>query len=270
MIIMKSYTKLSGIYDFWQENNSASEWVDFASKLIKSYCSITQGDGENGNLLIADLGCGTGDVAIEFANRGFEVIAIDESEDMLAEAAAKDCREKIAYVCQDITSMELFGTVDVMVCFLDTVNHITDSRKLSSFFKMCKRYLNVGGILIFDVLSLHYMKDVMGNNIFSDLGSNYAAIWSNSYSRAREISTSTISVFSEKGDGLYERTDSVVRERFHSSENLVRLGEFAGLEVTGICADFSLKAPGDESQRIFFCMRNSIDNQKESLKEIGQ
>ncbi|MHB8962602.1 MAG: class I SAM-dependent methyltransferase [Saccharofermentanales bacterium] len=262
---MKPYAGLSGIYDFWQEENSASAWADYAEKLIGRFCRIRQGDGAGGSLIVADLGCGTGSVALEMASRGYDVIGIDESQEMLSVAAAKNKDGKASFVCQDITRMELFGTVDVMLCFLDTVNHITDARRLNSFFRMCKRYLNIGGILIFDIATAHYFSDIRGSSTFAETGDRQAVIWDNLYNPAKGTSTAYVTVFTSDGSDLYERIDTVIREKVYSQEFIEELGRTNGLATVRVCADFRLSKPGPSSERIFFVMENRHDQQKADL-----
>ena len=81
--------------------------------------------------LICDLGCGTGIIAAELANRGYDMIAIDSSEDMLLKAKEHNDSnniKEILLLCQDITEFELYGTVDVIYSTLDTINYITSKR----------------------------------------------------------------------------------------------------------------------------------------------
>ena len=61
-----------------------------------------------------------------------------------------------------MTEFELYGTVDAIVCCLDSVNYITDKRKLLKMFKLVKNYLNPGGVFIFDI---NFCKVLMNRSI---------------------------------------------------------------------------------------------------------
>lgn len=264
---MKPYAGLSGIYDFWQEENDASVWADYSERLIGRFCRIKKGDGTDGRLIVADLGCGTGSVAIEMAARGYDVIGIDESAEMLSAAAAKDNDSRVCFICQDITRMELFGTVDVMLCFLDTVNHITDVRRLDSFFRMCKRYLNIGGVLIFDIATEHYFSDVRGSRTFTETGDSQAVLWNNSYNSTKGISTAYVTAFTADCSGLYERSDTIIKEKVYSEAQIEELAASNGLAPVKVLADFTMRRPGPSAERIFFVFENRHDQQKENLSD---
>jgi SAM-dependent methyltransferase len=262
---MNAYDGLSEVYDFWQEENDPRIWADYAERLIARFCKVPRGDGAGGSLIVADLGCGTGSIAIEMAGRGYDVLGIDASTEMLSVAIRKNTDSKVRFVCQDITRMELYGTVDVMLCLLDTVNHITDRRRLDAFFRMCKRYLNIGGILIFDAATEHYLRKVRGNNTFAESGEPHVVLWQNFYEPSRRLSTATVTVFSDNGSGCYDRRETTIRERFYHPTFLETLGADHGLNTVAVFADFAMRRPGPESQRMFFVMENRVDDQKASL-----
>ena len=87
---------------------------------------------------VLDLACGTGSLTRELAQRGYEMIGVDLSPEMLAEAAEKnqdvDGIPPI-FLCQSMDKLDLYGTIDACVCCLDSVNYVTDP-------KSCKRLLN--------------------------------------------------------------------------------------------------------------------------------
>lgn len=266
----KPYDGLSGIYDFWQEGNDPAAWADFSEKMIRRHCRIRAGDGEGGSLIVADLGCGTGAVSAEMARRGYDVIGIDESGEMLSAAAAREGGSDVRYVCQDITHMELYGTADVMLCFLDTVNHITDIRKLRRFFRLCKQYLNPGGILLFDAATEHYFRDMRGNRTFACTSEDQSVLWENEYCPGRSLSISTVTVFRDSGSGLYRRSDTEIRERFYNEAQFLEIADSCGFQVLQVCAGLSMKKPDPKAQRLFYVLRNSHDEQKEKLAGKGK
>ena len=76
--------------------------------------------------LLLDLCCGTGTLTALMAERGYELIAVDASEEMLMEA-----REKTAslptpplFLLQNAEELDLYGTVDAAYCSLDAMNYL--------------------------------------------------------------------------------------------------------------------------------------------------
>ena len=103
------YDEFANIYDRLQ-NIDYTSFVDYYEKIFESYSLKPE--------LVLDLACGTGNVTIPLAERGYDMIGVDMSEEMLNIAADK-AREKnldILFLNQDMTDFELYGTVDAILC----------------------------------------------------------------------------------------------------------------------------------------------------------
>lgn len=72
-----AYNQFAYYYDRLMEGMPYAEWLEFLQQCWKQY-GLPQ--------TIADLGCGTGSLALPLAQQGHEVYGIDLSEDMLAVA----------------------------------------------------------------------------------------------------------------------------------------------------------------------------------------
>ena len=116
------YDLIAPIYDKVNGDVDYSAWADFIEKIIKREY---RGKPE----LVLDLGCGTGRMTLELAKRGYDMTGIDYSVEMLdiarESAERAGLADKMLWLCQDITEFELYGTVDVTVSCLDTLNHLT-------------------------------------------------------------------------------------------------------------------------------------------------
>lgn len=266
---MESYTLLSKIYDSWQEENNPVKWADYIEKIIRTHCRMQAGDGRNGSFLLLDLGCGTGSFAIEMSQRGYDVIGLDLSDEMLNAAREKDGADNIMFIRQDITKMELFGTVDIIVCLLDTVNHILPEAGLNRLFRLCKNYLNPGGLFIFDIATPYYFENVLGNQVFYDVRDEYALIWQNSYTPAKAVSRSELTFFIGQEDQRYLRGEEVIREKAHSIDKTKQMLEANHLRVVKQYREFTFQKPDSTTKRIFFVAENTTDAWKESLKKLS-
>ena len=121
------YDLLAPFYDKFNGDINYSEWADFIEKIIEKHYS---GKPE----LVLDLGCGTGSMTIELAKRGYDMTGIDYSAEMLDVARNRAINAKLSdkmlWLMQDMRSFELYGTVDVAVCCLDGINHLTGNGDL--------------------------------------------------------------------------------------------------------------------------------------------
>lgn len=243
------YTNFAYIYDKLMYDIDYSKWADFIEEIFRL----------NGLLpgLILDLGCGTGSFTIEMAKKGYEMIGVDISYDMLSCAREKSDNSgtDILYLNQDMTEFELYGTVDAAVSLMDSVNYITRVNDLKRMFKLVKNYLNPGGLFIFDINTPYKLRKVLGNNVFYDVGEDASYIWKNSYDSRRKICEFDLTFFVKEGHS-YIKHDEVHYERAYSVKELKALIKTAGLEVVALYDDLKLTAPNSKSKRIFFVCRN--------------
>lgn len=227
--MLKIYTNFAYIYDKLMYDVDYKKWADYIEEIFKA-------NGIKPSLLL-DLGCGTGNFCIEMAARGYDMIGVDISHDMLSCAREKSLKKgcDILFVNQDITEIELYGTVDAIVCLMDTVNYITYKRDVKKLFKLIKNYLNPGGLFIFDINSEYKLEKVLGNNVFYEVNEGISYIWQNSYDKTRRICEFDLTFFVKDNQGKYERYDETHYERafsisdieqFIKNENMVLLNTF--------------------------------------------
>ena len=252
------YKELAVIYDRIQEINLPA-WADFIIGLEKIYSQRTgPGDGREGRPLLLDLGCGTGGFCLEMAQRGYDPIGIDASEAMLNEAKQNSLalagRPESLFLLQDIRSFELYGTVDIIVSLLDTVNHLVEKADLRRLFKLCANYLNPGGVMIFDLLQLDYMAQQLGDNIFFFDEDDYSLVWQNSFEPGRQISTADLTLFILAAPGRYHRFDESISERYYDRAVIEQSIRGTGLELVACHDDQELAEP-DQAARHFYVLR---------------
>ena len=114
---MESYTGFARVYDTFMDNIPYKKWSEYLVGLLKEY-NINNG-------LVAELGCGTGNITCELSEKGYDMIGIDNSEEMLSIAMEKKKNssgkeEDILYLLQDMREFELFGTVSAIVSICDS------------------------------------------------------------------------------------------------------------------------------------------------------
>jgi SAM-dependent methyltransferase len=255
---IQEYDSLAGVYDHLQQAVDPVAWADYIESLQQKYSGLAKGDGQDGRPILADLGCGTGSFCIEMEKRGYDPIGIDASPRMLEQARAKAAAAgagRCLFLQQDIARFELFGTVDLIVCLLDTLNHLLKRTDVARLFKLCANYLNPGGLFIFDVLSPDYLSRRLGNNIFYDGDPEQTMLWQNSYSPRSGISRSEILLFTRTADNCYERSEAIVRERLYRRDELSDYIKEGGLELLAVHGDLTYTAARRYDNRHFYICR---------------
>ena len=141
---MDAYTSFAQVYDLFMDNVPYDQWCRYITELLREY-GIQDG-------LVLELGCGTGVLTRKLAAKGYDMIGVDYSEDMLE--IAMDHRqegEDILYLLQDMREFELYGTVRAAVSICDSMNYIVEYQDLVQVMKLVNNYLDPGGIFIFDL-----------------------------------------------------------------------------------------------------------------------
>ncbi len=118
---------------------------------------------------VVDLCCGTGELTLRMAKAGFDMIAVDSSPDMLSVLSNKIHDKKvkgILLLCQDARELDLFGTVDCVICTFDSLNHIGSMAELDKVFDKIAMFLRPQGIFIFDMNTPYKHIEVLANNSY--------------------------------------------------------------------------------------------------------
>lgn len=143
---MSCYEALAGSYDALTEDVGYGKRLDFIEKLLcRSRIPVK---------LVLDLACGTGTMSWLLTQRGYEVIGVDGSEDMLAAAISKGGETSgvpPVFLHQSMPRLDLYGTVDAAVCCLDSLNYLTDPKDVQRTFRRLHLFVAPGGMLVFDV-----------------------------------------------------------------------------------------------------------------------
>jgi SAM-dependent methyltransferase len=244
---------LAAYYDKLNYNADYRKVADYIESVFKLY-------GKNPELVL-DLACGTGSLTVEMAKRGYDMIGIDLSPEMLNTAGFKKSRGKnILWINQDMRSFELYGTVDAVLCCFDSLNYILDESGIEKCVKLVYHYLNPGGLFIFDVNSKYKFEKIYGKNDIILERNGVLCSWRNNYNRRSGICEFLISLFAEQPDKSYKRLDEIQSERYYSESFFTGLLERTGFTDLKKFYDFGIiNKEKQESERICFsALKNNI------------
>lgn len=134
--------------------------------------------------IVADLGCGTGEMSLRLADAGYDMIAVDASEDMLAvarEKAAEENSSHILFLRQDLAQLDLYGTIRAAVATFDTLNHLSP-QALAVALQKISLFMEPGGMFIFDANTPYKHSAVLANNTFEvETEDDLHCTWKNTY-----------------------------------------------------------------------------------------
>ncbi|MBR3818395.1 MAG: methyltransferase domain-containing protein [Clostridia bacterium] len=243
-----SYDDFSRYYDLLTDNVEYKKRADYFCRLL-SMCGINEG-------ILLDLGCGTGSMSFEMADRGFDVIGVDSSIGMLSAAQQKmfENGKHILLLNQKMQEIDLYGTVDCAVCVLDGINHLEDCDEVRKTFEKVSLFMNKGGAFAFDVNTIHKHKNILADNAFVFEPEGVFCVWQNSCNPSDNSVEISLDFFEEE-DGVYYRACESFTEKAYELDEIKKWLEESGFEVVGIYDDMTTENVKPHSERAVFLAR---------------
>ncbi|MGN1180884.1 MAG: class I SAM-dependent DNA methyltransferase [Suilimivivens sp.] len=269
---MEAYTDFAEVYDTFMDDTPYEEWADFVAGLIEKYgiSKPVRGERAPGGAseddrvlasernLVVDLGCGTGTLTELLYQKGYDMIGIDNSEEMLRIAMDKKDRSKsgILYLCQDMRDMDLYSTVGTVVSVCDSINYLLEDEDVEDTFSLVSNYLYPGGIFIFDFNTLYKYKTVIGDTTIAENRDNCSFIWENYYHEEEHINEYDLTVFvKEEEKELFRRFSETHYQRGYTLEEMKQFVKKAGMEILTVLDADTHEEPDAESERIYLVCR---------------
>ena len=244
---MDTYDIFADFYDSLTLNVNYKERAEYILEVLKKH------NHETGITL--DLACGTGNLTIELAKRGVDIYGIDGSQEMLSQAFGKAYEQElnILFLCQQMESIDLYGTIDTCVCTLDSINHITDIRKVQQTFDRVSLFMNKGGCFLFDVNTVYKHREVLGNNTFVYDTDNVYCVWQNTLKENNVVDIDLD--FFQEDDGVYYRSEQHFSEKAYSDSQIKEMLGKAGFSVEAVYGDMTFETPKEKEQRVIYLAR---------------
>lgn len=264
--ILEAYTSFAAVYDTFMDNVPYGEWADYLHGLLQEY-QIEDG-------LVLDLGCGTGTMTELLAGYGYDMIGVDNAEDMLEIAFEKrtESAHEILYLLQDMREFELYGTVRAVVSVCDSINYITEAEELEQVFRLVNNYLDPGGMFIFDFNTEYKYREMLGNQTIAEERDECSFIWDNYYYEEEGINEYELTLFIKDDELSQECGQDVCRkfqethfQRAYSLEEMKTALERAGMDYVAAYDAFTRDAPHENSERIYVIAREHGKTGKASV-----
>lgn len=162
---------------------------------------------------VLDLCCGTGHLACFFLEKGYYVIGLDLSADMLNYArknAEKYIKQgKAKFVQANASQFGLAQKVGLVVSTYDALNHLNNIAELKGCFKSVYKVLQNQGYFIFDLNTQLGLKNDW--NAINYIDTDQITFFNRGiYDYENKKAVTNITGFIEKEKGLYERFDEIV------------------------------------------------------------
>ncbi len=239
---MSSYAAFADYYDQLMQAVDYRKYAEYLDELLQKY------DHEPG--IVLDLACGTGNLTLELASRGYDIYGIDASPDMLSQAQTKAAEKglQILFLCQKMQNIDLYGTINTVFCTMDSLNHLVREEDVIRTFSRVSLFLEKGGLFIFDVNTVYKHREVLASNTFVYDLPDIFCVWRN-----RQMQKNAVQIeldFFVKEDDRYRRSSECFSERAYEMDDIKDWLNRAGLELLAVYDALSFDRPADDSQRL--------------------
>ena len=207
--------------------------------------------------LVLDLGCGTGTLTQMLSENGYDMIGVDNSEQMLAIAMEKRelSGENILYLLQDMREFELYGTVGAVISVCDSLNYLLEEEELVQTFKLVNNYLDPKGIFIFDFNTVYKYQEVIGDSTIAENREECSFIWENYYHEEEQINEYELTIFVKEENDLFRKFEENHYQRGYRLEQMKRALQEAGMEFVAALDADTHEGITDTSERIYCIAR---------------
>lgn len=259
---MQAYTGFAQVYDSFMDNIPYEDWCEYLAGLLQEY-EIKEG-------LVLDLGCGTGNITELLAMHGYDMIGIDNAEEMLTIAMEKkmeypepvtptDKRTNILYLLQDMREFELYGTVNAVVSICDSMNYIMSEEELVTVFRLVNNYLEKDGMFFFDLNTEYKYRTILANNTIAENREECSFIWDNYYYDEEKVNEYDLTIYVKdeeleeelEEEGIFRRFDETHYQRAYSLDTIKRLLSEANMEFVAAYDAFTRESVKETSERIY-------------------
>ena len=242
---MKAYSVFAHIYDKMMDNIPYEEWKDYLLRMMYLYRVSPSAS-------IAELGCGTGTMTGLLVEEGLDVMGLDISSDMLAEARKK--YPDISFLEADMCDFKLPEKKDVIVSICDSINYVLTTEDLVKTFSSVRENLNEGGIFIFDLKTKFFFENALDGRTYRDRGSGFRCTWKNHFDASSNIHSYLLDIKVKDG-GKWVSTQEVHRQRAFAAREIIEAAKLSGFEKGGAYDAFTFDKPKKRSDRIYIVLR---------------
>ena len=256
---MEAYTGFAAVYDIFMDNVPYEEWSSYLHGLLLEH-GIEEG-------IVLDLGCGTGAMTERLAAFGYDMIGVDNSEDMLELAMEKRVQsgQDILYLLQDMREFELYGTVRAVVSICDSMNYLPCEEDFLQTLKLVNNYLDPEGVFIFDLNTPYKYRELIGDATIAENREDASFIWENTWYEKEQVNEYDLTIFARTNGEYYQKFFETHYQKAYELETVKELIQKSGMEFVAAYDAFTREPVRADSERIYIIAR---EKGKKGTKQI--
>jgi SAM-dependent methyltransferase len=244
---MASYTgKHAEYYDiFYQDKDYAGE-AAFVHACLERF-------SQGAPLRLFEMACGSGNHALQLQQLGYEIVAIDYSEDLLAVARAKAVSRNasIDFRLADMRSLALADEpFDAAICLFDSIGYVQTNAAIQQVLDGVRKHLRPGGLFVFEFWHAAAMLkgyDPVRVRRWPVEGGELLRISSTRLEPEQQLAEVTYDIYDLGADGAYTYLQETQVNRYFLVQEMAAFLTRAGLEPLAWLDGYSWKEDIDEN-----------------------
>ena len=251
---MDAYKDFAMVYDTFMDNAPYDKWLQFLIEKFNKYKVPKE--------LVLDLGCGTGTLTQMLSKKGYDMIGVDNSDEMLSIAIQKGMNDtqNILYLLQDMREFELYGTVRAVISICDSINYLLEEEDIVKTFSLVNNYLDPGGIFIFDFNTVYKYESVIGDATIAENRDTCSFIWENYYHTKEHINEYDLTIFVKEENERYRRFDETHYQHGYTVSEMEEFLHKSGLVLLETLDSDTYGPVSESSERVYMIARESGKN----------
>lgn len=247
------FESLAPFYDELMSGVPYAQWVEYVQLLWSLHNCAPHS--------VLDAACGTGNVSFELAQRGYRVLGVDLSPEMIAIAQQKITSSltdgKVEFAVGDLTTLSLGRSFDAATCLYDSLNYILDPHDLALAFSQLRRHIKPGGLLVFDLNSDWAFRANLFTQTQRDPRQTLHYQWHADFDHHTRICRVEMSFEKRTSEGQTQTFRETHHERAYLLEEVLELLQQTDWNLLGAYDAYTLNRPHARSERWYFAVQNS-------------
>jgi len=242
------YEKFAYAYDRMMKNVNYTLWTRYIESLFDKY--------EAKPTRVLDLACGTCELTLQLALKGYQMTGVDRAIGMLDIAGQKASAHDISIELHhgDMRDFQLNQRFDAVLCTYDSINYVHDETELTNVFQCVAKHLKTDGLFIFDVTTERNIVEHFHNKTFASNHDDYTYIWKNNYLYNTKLCRTLLTFFIREGE-LFRRYEEIHHQRIFDAHTITRLLKASGYEPLSAYDMYTFNRWNRNSDRINFTTR---------------
>ncbi|MBB3204275.1 SAM-dependent methyltransferase [Rhodopirellula rubra] len=260
--MIKPFDLSSQYYDLlYHDKDYEGEATYIASLLERHGCRAEAGETPPSLL---ELGCGTGAHAEILCRQGYDIVGVDQSQEMLDQANRRFTQlADLQFECHqgDARSFRVDRQFDAVISLFHVASYQTTDKDVAGFFQTASAHLKPGGIFAFDLwygpavltqLPTTRIKRVNDDNI------EVVRIAEPTLLERQNLVEVAYTIFvTNRATGVIGRIQEKHRMRYYFEPEIKMLANAAGLHIANEEEWLSKKEPSVDSWGVAFVCRKS-------------